>query len=795
MAEQQFDEDVSRLNTPYTISLLCWNVQKLKHDSSEKIINYLRESKADLCFLQEVAIANARTRMERAKSELRLLLKDDIYGIAPFQEAGQITPAWNFLLYKNDLFEVCKLPHSPAAYRSFAEYNKDNGKRVCIGILQCVDIPQEPKIIIASCHLPRKEGKTTDNASKLFANLDELRQKTGYPVIVAGDFNCDIRPTKTTGDRVVLKCFEVPTYNPTIHRVLFSGNKSTCIDFFSYKNCDDVDRSVRVRVDNVCAELIRPSRDAAHLVSCNNGQVNFLQYQQYISEEKSKSALHQIHAISDHDPLKATLTIEVAPPSLVLCSYYRMDGGEQELITGYFDKLHSSPNLSLYRENSNISMANLESNSIPSDNIKIVCVHMHTDDPLRYLVWSVKYKSNASNIAEIFVALIQKELVNPSREVNKEDINTLFTFLGKNYLPFCATVVAGDINIYKFLEEDPSITGKFNVPRYNPTMHSLVHGGIYNDHISFFAFQNSSNRKAVKISLSNVHAEMIAPCPPNHLTTQNEQPRFNYYLCHKELDKIHAASPYDPLLATITFGVTPSFHILYSDLKNSKLDEMCQYFSGLNPKPDLCIYKGFNEFTMQQLCRGFETVDKQCQHLIAYDSSKFAYKKYFKLNAPWDSYVGIHFLQCLGVARNPLFILVTYVDCYKDKIKNIEEVLNYFSEQQEDIYKCPVYIAGQFNVDVYKETTLNRHGFEVPMYAPTVYNVLHQGCKCPNYFAYKNPTNVQNSAAITVSNVVAEMIVPIPGLVTGLSNVNISEDFKLNNGTALRATMRIEVTM
>ena len=757
MAEQQWGEG-------HTISLICWNVNGLNDFTTIK--NYLCVSKAELCFLQEVIPSNA----------FLLRTFEEKYTIRSFSE--KVGPL-NYLMFNKVLFTV--------------EKQVDNvTDRACICILR-VNIPRTLRIIVASCHLPRREGKTTDNASNLFANLDKLRRETGYPVIVAGDFNCDItRPTKTTGNRVDLKCFEVPTYNPTIHRVLFSGNHSTCIDFFSYKNCDDVDRSVRVRVDNVCAELIQPSRNAAHSVSWNNGQVNFLQYQQYISKDKSESTLHHIHNISDHDPLKATVTIEVVPPSLELCSYYRENGGEQELITEYFDKLHSSPNLCL---NSNRSEATLKS-SIPSDNIKIKSAtdtnSVHNLKSLQYMAWQVEYKTNASNTAKLCVVLIQKL---HTSKVSKEDIKSLFTSLGNQFLPTCATVVAGDFNIYKFLREDPNITGPFNVPRYNPTMHSLVYGGIDNDHISFFTFQNSSNGEAVKISLSNVRAEMIASCPSNHLTTQSEQPCFNYYLCHKELAKIHAASPYDPLLATITFGVTPSFHILYSDIKYSKLDEICQYFSGLNSKPDLCIYKDFNEFTMQQLCRGFETVDKQCRHLIAYDSSKFAYKKCVKLLAPWSSFVGVHIFQCLGVAGNPQFILVTYVDYFKpaDKIKYIEAVFKYCNKMVVDC-GCPVYVAGQFDVDMYK---VNRHGLEVLMYAPTVYNMIH--CKnniCRNYFAYKNPTS--DGSTITVSDVVAEMIIPNPGLVTGLSNVNISEDFEPSivgstNLEALRATMRIEM--
>ena len=108
-----------------------------------------------------------------------------------------------------------------------------------------------------------------------------------------------------------------------------------------------------------------------------------------------------------------------------------------------------------------------------------------------------------------------------------------------------ATIVTGNFNIYKFPQEDSNITGLVNVTHYNPTIHSSVYGGIDNDHTSFFAFQNSRNKDAVKISFSNVRAEMIAPCPSNHTTAQNKQPCFNYYLCQDNLAKIHKASHYE----------------------------------------------------------------------------------------------------------------------------------------------------------------------------------------------------------------------------------------------------------
>jgi len=77
---------------------------------------------------------------------------------------------------------------------------------------------------------------------------------------------------------------------------------------------------VRIRVDNVCAETVLPSNQVP---SCKNGQVNFLNYQQYLFKEPTYT-LHRINAISDHDPLTSTLTIEInATPSFELFTMER----------------------------------------------------------------------------------------------------------------------------------------------------------------------------------------------------------------------------------------------------------------------------------------------------------------------------------------------------------------------------------------------------------------------------------------------------------------------------------------
>jgi len=68
-------------------------------------------------------------------------------------------------------------------------------------------------------------------------------------------------------------------------------------------------------VNYVYAEMILPSCDDVFYLLSWDGKQFYAQYQKHI---KKKSALHEIHKIVDHDPLKATLAINVKTVSLLL---------------------------------------------------------------------------------------------------------------------------------------------------------------------------------------------------------------------------------------------------------------------------------------------------------------------------------------------------------------------------------------------------------------------------------------------------------------------------------------------
>ena len=147
----------------------------------------------------------------------------------------------NYIIYNNTKFKcvLCKVGDTlfkyaldesiytnklPQFLKSFTEHLKAGGhdnldRRVCLVVLQYIGNSSgwQPRIIVACFHnLYTHTGKKkrTEHAAHLFDALDRLRRTTGYPVLVAGDFNCELlKDVDTHG-------FTVPKYNPTIHRVL-----------------------------------------------------------------------------------------------------------------------------------------------------------------------------------------------------------------------------------------------------------------------------------------------------------------------------------------------------------------------------------------------------------------------------------------------------------------------------------------------------------------------------------------------------------------------------------------------
>lgn len=98
------------------------------------------------------------------------------------------------------------------------------GSRTSIVTLECKHFGNTGtrKIIVVSCHLyyhKLSRVKRIENAKLLFQALEELQQSSRCPVLVAGDFNCNLHE-----HCVERQEFELPTYRVTRHREACAGH-------------------------------------------------------------------------------------------------------------------------------------------------------------------------------------------------------------------------------------------------------------------------------------------------------------------------------------------------------------------------------------------------------------------------------------------------------------------------------------------------------------------------------------------------------------------------------------------
>ena len=318
----------------HSLSLLCFNA-----DTKSPINkSYYRNAKPDLCFFQEIK----KDEIAQIKSSLLESSGcDNEYDCKFLQElVTENSPAsCNCLFYNKKKLSVfdnyvldersyTKSENCPRIVKSFEEklkYGDDEQyrddptkgnplkKRICVVILQYTDNGNgwNPKIIAVTFHNPSKyTGKTangksigrTSNAAHFFEALDYLGQATGYPIVVGGDFNCELLKK-----RVNTNGFIVLNYNPTIYRVYKER-----IDFFAYKNYGGC---IEIEVNDVHADILRLSEKGSPIKSESD---------QYYIDYKERYCCKYDSSESDHDPLRATLIIKALPCSLTI-SYYNVN--------------------------------------------------------------------------------------------------------------------------------------------------------------------------------------------------------------------------------------------------------------------------------------------------------------------------------------------------------------------------------------------------------------------------------------------------------------------------------------
>lgn len=137
--------------------------------------------------------------------------------------------------------------------------------------------------------------------------------------------------------------FNLLSYKPTIHRVVYGGVDDACIDFFAYKNVSSEGTNPIITSFTATAEMITSTED---LVTKIDGQY-------YINTEDL--TLSKVHEISPHDPLTAQLLIEIkSPPLYLLCLKIRKNIARNHVqvtkqIRNYCKRLQPKPDLYMFR--------------------------------------------------------------------------------------------------------------------------------------------------------------------------------------------------------------------------------------------------------------------------------------------------------------------------------------------------------------------------------------------------------------------------------------------------------------
>ena len=359
-------------------------------------------------------------------------------------------------------------------------------------------------------------------------------------MIVGGDFNCDVL------EKVGYESLEftVPKYDPTIHRVICSGGSGDkCVDFFAYKNNRDV--PVMATVSSVRADIVWPN-GACDPLSWDKG--NFVEYTQHL-HNKAKSTLDRItKEISDHDPLKAGLTIEDRSSSFHI-TYIDMNYKSHDEIINYSAGLQKS-DICISQNGIGTSTSivaalcsgfKVINREITGHNTIGVCliaynatkfninIQTEQNNKIVYTFQCITLANNPSFTLVVFSNqnTIQKNQLMEARK----------TFEVHKVVPDTSPVLlAGEFNTDLFQcspQEQQHEYHGFIVPQYAPTMYRMIHP--YADkplHIcrDFFAYKNYTGEENIEITIISVDDVHAATIPPSQDLIIRRYPNVNYAL-------------------------------------------------------------------------------------------------------------------------------------------------------------------------------------------------------------------------------------------------------------------------
>ena len=728
--------------TELSFSLLCFNIAN--KCGNKDIIRYICNTKPDLCFLQEIRKDEVKCHKTVTKAHIgdELMSWKHNYGVVYLQEAslrGSSNSQTNNCIFYNKS-KFCMIGERYVLHEEqykdslihelLNDYDIDHGilkRRACLAILQYngsdSNSTWHPRIIVVSFHNPYRgltRDKITSNATKFFNTYGHLGQITGYPVLVAGDFNCEL--LKYKGDK---SNFMVLKYNPTIHRALVirsRGDHEPCIDFFAYKNYSGC---TEIEVNDVHADLVPHSDDCPITGAgdqCNLGP-------------PSSSILKQINSnayVSDHDPLRATLTVKFVPNLTI--SYYNINNDQN--VTNYLTTSYPcTPDL--------VIIHNIDaSQKLTSHNL---CGYEHIKffNSTRLYYKRFKFCCFGNPIVDLnsfkfsYLELYHRE---------NRGLRSIITFVikssGVNGIENGQECIIKLLNQWRVEKSCNAIIimGDFN-PTELPGDLPLVHARLEHTDKCFIAYMNDRDMP-VK------HGEVVS---------------FYQFSVEEKFLKSQSIPHYKALLnfKFVDFYI----NALYLNIEGTNNDHsISSYFTNLNPKPNLFIFQKSQGIQIEEILNIDELPYEICsESTVVYNSDLFELKSHFQLqNDNNDLVITGCVVKCLKIIDNPELIVASIS-------LNTNNATESFKQLDS---KTPILIAGTgFKVDL--DSLQDNYGFKVSKCNPTIPRKLIQ--KQPmtiDFFAYRSSA----ITSIKLEDVHAETIIPCPGLVTGSGGYNIDYD-------------------
>ena len=607
--------------------------------------------------------------------------------------------------------------------------------------------------------------KRMDNAEHFFMALDYLGKMTGYPVVVGGDFNCELlnpQGIDTCG-------FTIPQYNPTIHRALTGTHSSyPCIDFFAYKNYSGCTKIV---LSKVHAELASSPVDS--LIKGTDGQY-YLDYNEckYITDKKADSCIKKIHDISDHDPLRATLHVESKPPILTI-SYCNVKNNQNAIKVLKFNNL-TSDLIILHNSDTKEEFEGYNRKEFTSNSTILFYKEMKlcSDAPV-----ISQDSSTQSDFKYPCLRLLHQE---------RKDLLLTFIFIDKasdNHME----------NIEKLLKQlqEPKlfrdliiIMGNFSFTELNLPRKCtfLEQRNLPSDSDSkyFIACLDMTNTQAASGAVMKFYSLNVAIHP---MTDPNIATKHIHHQAIMKFDLTkNAHDQADTTSDNTTNNNSQELTILSFNMDNIiDCSSISAYFANLNPKPDILILQQLQGIDIVDMLGIYQHSVTTCNgSTIVYNGKLFEF-----IDAPVFEGTTVCIIRCLKVDSKPEIVVASFSNpeltsntpMATTAAKNCLHITSTTYKNQA------VLIGGGFNVELDTLKT-NNYGFEMPQCDLTIPRVLKLANTpkktkniCTDYFAYRSG----NNTSITLEDVHTESVEPCQGLVTGLHGCNIDYDKGIRN--------------